>query len=127
MNTQQSQHPHAVLTAAEGPVLPAAPTGHSPAVVAIMWAIVGAFCSGGGAVLGFLLGAAQSSPCSGMFCGLEEVLAGALIGWGLGSVFAIAASVSNGGGTGVDKTARAVSAILGIVALPAVLLLPALI
>ncbi len=106
-----------------------APTQRSAAAAAVMWAIIGAIASVGGGVAGVILSivSAIGSSCSGMLCELENAAIAGLAGWGFGALFALFASVSNGGGTAVDKTARALSSILGVLAVPGYFLLQALV
>lgn len=92
-----------------------------------MWAIVGALASGGGAIVGLVLSLSSASSCTGMFCELNEAFIAGLACWGLGACFAVACSIGVGGGTWIDRTARALSTVFGVVALPIVLLLPAII
>ena len=94
------------------------PTPTNNLATAVMCAIIGAMASGGGAVLGAVLNAWMAPPCTGMFCGLGALFYGGVVGWGLGILIAVGSSIARGGGTAVDKTARALSTILGVIALP---------
>lgn len=134
MNSPQNHQPDATTETGATSALaaPPAPTGTSvlgpppkrgTAALLAMWGILGALASGGGAVVGVIIGAMSASPCTGMLCGLEDVFYGGIIGWLVGILVAIIAAVT-GDGSGSDRVVRALFVIVGVVALPMVLALP---
>lgn len=124
---QTSGPTHQIAPSPSGRPATASQTSASDVAIAVMWAIVGALASGGGAVVGVILGLSSSSPCTGVLCGLEGAFTGALVGWTLGALIAVGSSISIGGGIAIDRAARGLSAVFGVVVLPMLLALPAVI
>lgn len=102
--------------------VPGPATGGTPLGLAAKWWCIGVAASGGGALAGLMLAAIGAEPCSGILCGLEDVLRWVLYGWGFG-VFAAAVNAASIEGPTSNKTVGLIAVVAGVLTLPLMLIL----